>query len=120
MNNENLDALMLSNVLAAAALFYLLLMVFISDIDIGGYQLLCVLSLVFWIISFSVMAVNNYEGSLWLRIFVTVFSCLLTLVTFISRTLTFSPYFNAAAIFLIVNYCIYAYEFLHIDSGDRY
>ena len=105
MNNENLDALMLCNMLAAAALFYLLIMVFTSSyMDIGGYQLLCVLSLVFWIISFFVMAVNNYEGSVWLRIFVTILSCLLTLVTFISRTLTFSPYFNAAAIFLIVNF----------------
>lgn len=118
---NSLDALMLLNLLAAAALFYLLFMAYTNIyMDIGGYQLLCVFSLVFWIVSFYLMAVNNYEGSLWLRIFVTILSCLLTLVTFISRKLTFSLYFNAVAIFLIVNYCIYAYEFIHIDSGDRY
>lgn len=120
MDSQTYGVLIVLNILSAILLMFMFIFINTHMDLLIMYQIMSVLIFIFWLVSNIYMIKNSYRGSLFIRTFISILICCLIFISFFYQRLLFSSLFNIFFIILILNYCIYVYEFIHelIKQGN--
>ena len=77
-----------------------------------AYKVTSVVSLVSWLSALGIMFIAEFEGSIIIRILITLLSIAVVVITFFSTQILFSPLCYLLIAILLANYFLYLLEFM--------